>query len=297
MTDSRGAETLDPHLIASRMGIRGVRFCTYLEGRSRVVNWRIDTDSDSFVLRIYPDGDHPALARESEAMRLARAAGVVAPEIVTSGEDDGHPLMLYRWVPGTTLWDACALHRLRFRSLARRFGRMHALIHSIGESQPHANVPEDLLSLAGYQPDRVREALGLCGTSARTLVHLDYHQLNVLSDGRSIKGVVDWANARFADPRADYARTYTMLLVEPYVPGLQPVTLAAARRLLASGWRRGYEEVRGRQQGLEPFFAWAGSFMSRDLARRVADPDSWFARKHLAAIQRWTEGWLARCGV
>jgi aminoglycoside phosphotransferase (APT) family kinase protein len=129
---------------------------------------------------------------------------------------------------------------------------------------------------------------------AAALLHLDYHPLNVLTDGTRITAILDWANARAGDPRADVARTYSILMVAPNGPGRQPLALAIGRRLLAWSWRHGYEQVAGRLSSMAPFYAWAGSVMIRDLAPRIANPHSWWQPRHLEQIQHWARAWQQR---
>src|SRR4030042_1376357 len=59
---------------------------------------------------------------------------------------------------------------------------------------------------------------GAAGLNCGTFVHMDFHPLNVLSDGRNITGVVDWTNAAAGDARADLAWTVTLLRMGPLPP-------------------------------------------------------------------------------
>ena len=40
-----------------------------------------------------------------------------------------------------------------------------------------------------------------------------YHLENVIVEGNRVTGIIDWTNVHFGDPRADFARTYTILRV------------------------------------------------------------------------------------
>src|SRR5436853_495789 len=83
-----------------------------------------------------------------------------------------------------------------------------------------------------------REVAALAGAAPRSdaLLHLDFHPLNVLVDGRRVTAVIDWANARAGDPRADLARTLTILRLSPVPP-----RFARLVGVLVAGWRGGYE--------------------------------------------------------
>ena len=122
------------------------------------------------------------------------------------------------------------------------------------------------------------------------LLHLDYHPRNVLANLHSITAVIDWANVGVGDPRADLARTYTLLAVEPWQADVPPAVLAAFRRELVAGWWVGYAEVAAlpSEAELAPFYAWAGALMLVELGHRVADP------AELTPVRAWAAGWRAR---
>jgi aminoglycoside phosphotransferase (APT) family kinase protein len=84
-----------------------------------------------------------------------------------------------------------------------------------------------------------------------------------MKDGQ-ISGIIDWANAQVGDPRADFARTYSILRVDPWLDD-PPVTLTFLRWILERAWRRGYQQVAGTVADTELFYAWAGQAMVRDL--------------------------------
>jgi hypothetical protein len=109
--------------------------------------------------------------------------------------------------------------------------------------------------------------------------------------------VLDWANAHPGDARADVARTFTILTVEPWQSSPQSLVITLQRRLLAALWRSGYEAVAGPLGDLALYEAWAGAMMTRDLAWRVADPNSWWREEHLEHIQRWTARRKRRAGI
>jgi aminoglycoside phosphotransferase (APT) family kinase protein len=126
------------------------------------------------------------------------------------------------------------------------------------------------------------------------LLHLDYHPLNVMSDGRRITGVLDWANVAVGDPRVDVARTVALLRLAPLPPGSPPAALVlGARRVLEAGWRNGYQAVAGRFGQMAPFYAWAGAMMERDLAAKLGRPGVWLQPSDLSSIRRWTARWAS----
>jgi aminoglycoside phosphotransferase (APT) family kinase protein len=119
------------------------------------------------------------------------------------------------------------------------------------------------------------------------LLHLDYHPRNVLTDGKRITGVLDWTNAHAGDPRADAARTVSILRVDPLArdPLLQRLLL----RIFELAWRRGYQRQRGRLKDMPLFYAWAGTVLQSDLAHRYKQRP-----QALDPARRWTDQWKAR---
>jgi hypothetical protein len=152
----------------------------------------------------------------------------------------------------------------------------------------------DWIAWAGAAEPALQAALRRTAGDESSFLHLDYHPLNVLTDGRSITAVLDWANARAGDPRADVARTYTILVVEPHGPGRQSLAWSVVRRLFAWCWQQGYRQVAGPLKDMPLFYAWAGAVMARDLAPRVTNPASWWQEQHLDAIQQWARQWKWR---
>src|SRR5207253_1308982 len=116
--------------------------------------------------------------------------------------------------------------------------------------------------------------------------------LNVMTDGRQITAVLDWANARVGDPRADAARSYSILAIEPSWPRQPHITIF--RQVLARAWRCGYEQAAGPLGDMALFYAWAGAVMLRDLAPRAAR-SNWGTR--LDRVRRWAIGWKRRAGI
>jgi Ser/Thr protein kinase RdoA (MazF antagonist) len=129
------------------------------------------------------------------------------------------------------------------------------------------------------------------------LLHLDYHPRNVLAAGGRITAVLDWANARGGDPRADLARTASILRLMPVGRGPRSVGERGVRAAFLAGWRRGYEGEAGPIGELAPFNAWAGTLMERDLAPRVGRPDlPWLTPAFMGRVRRWTAEWRVRAG-
>ena len=106
-----------------------------------------------------------------------------------------------------------------------------------------------------------------------------------------VSAVLDWANARAGDPRADLARTTAILRLAPTSPGMTGRVELVLRRLLEQGWRRGYSLVAGWPRDLAPFHTWAGDAMYRDLAPKLGRPGIPLTQADLDRIHDWTVRW------
>jgi aminoglycoside phosphotransferase (APT) family kinase protein len=208
-------------------------------------------------------------------------------------------VLLFTWSPGRPLAEALLEDPLslpRIRSLGAEFGRVQAAIHAL---PPPVGLPD--LSTFGGSAAIDEPALAACLAAtppeSPVLLHLDYHPLNVLVEDGRVTAVLDWANARVGDPRADLARTLSILRLAPLPESIPARTGRTALRAFETGWRRGYEEMAGPFRDLTPFCWWAGTAMERDFLPRVGRPDiPWLTPAYLARVRRWTGGWRARAG-
>ena len=147
------------------------------------------------------------------------------------------------------------------------------------------NHPDAWIDWLGPDEQSLQECLRSIDHRVDVLLHLDYHPLNVLTDGKSITGILDWRNACAGDPRADVARTISILRVDRV--GRSQVLESAVRRVFEQGWRNGYEQKGTPLGDLSLFYAWAGTVMERDLAPK-REPEA------LARIHRWAMKWKER---
>jgi aminoglycoside phosphotransferase (APT) family kinase protein len=286
--------TVDPADILAALGITAVTSITPVHGGTDTAIWRVAHGSTISALRVFRPQQAETCRREVAAMQAARQAHVPVPIIQADGVWRERPVLLLSWCPGAPLWEAVRRQPWRVWSLGTAFGRTQALIHQIPARAEWQDQRTDWIGWAGSNDQRFHTALRRMARPAPALLHLDYHPLNVLTDGRHMTAVLDWANARVGDPRADVARTYTILMVEPHTPGRQPLARSLVRRLLAWSWRRGYEQVAGTLTDMAWFYVWAGAVMARDLAPRVRNPQSWWQPRHLEHIQSWTARWKQR---
>lgn len=191
--------------------------------------------------------------------------------------------MVLSWMPGWTLREALVSHPEEAEALGDAFGRAQARIHQC--LSPAGLRDRDLawVDIPGGDPEIIARVRSACARSS-SLLHLDYHPLNVLVERSTISAILDWTNARSGDPRCDLARTETILTFVP----LGDRETQIVRDALLAGWRRGYAAVSGPVAGMRPFRVWAAAFMLHDLWPRLGRPDlPWLTEEWLRGVNEW----------
>lgn len=283
--------TLNPLPILARLGIAAPTQVERVHGGQDAAIWRVETPQGAYALRAMRPEQRGLAAAEAAAMRAARAGGVPTPSLHSLTEWEGRPVMLMEWMPGVPLAQRVQADPPSAAALCYQFGAMQARLHRV--SAP-PDVSRGWVEWLGDDEPALQSYLRALPAQNR-LLHLDYHPLNVLVEGDGISAVIDWTNARAGDPRADLARTYTILRLEPWTPDPEPPSLRLLRRALTAAWWRGYVDTAGHPGAMAAFFAWAGFVMIRDLAPRVGT--SHYTPAHMARLRRWAARWQRRTGV
>jgi aminoglycoside phosphotransferase (APT) family kinase protein len=287
------ASAPDPTDILKALEVQVVTSISSVQGGTDTAIWRVEHDSVISALRVFRPDQLTVCLREIEVMQTAHQAGVRVPAIRAHTVWQDRPALLLEWSHGEPLWDVIRRQPWRIWRLAQSFGQMQAHIHRIAMQPDWRYQRSDWIEWAGLDAAIQQNLTAIARPTPRVL-HLDYHPWNVLADSTQITAVIDWANTRIGDPRADLARTYTILMVEPYMPGRQPLFLSLVRRLLCAGWQNGYARYAEPVTDMAWFYTWAGTVMVRDLASRVQNPASWWQTHHLKQIQDWAAMWKKR---
>ncbi len=252
--------------------------------------WRVDLPDGPAVLRVLPPGAAQTCHREVAVMRAALAGGVPVPAVRAVGDVAGRSVVVMDWCPGRTVAAEAAADPSRAHHLGVLSGRALARIHAVA-------APEVLsggwIDAGGSDPAALSIAAHLRSMPLRTdaLIHLDFHPLNVLTDGRRITGVVDWTNAAAGDPWADVARTVSLLRLDAARPDVLPRAVQDVLPTYEAGLLDGYAEALGAAPAdLAPLHAWAGAAMLRDLAGRRSD--AFFAQ-----VRAYRDTWAERAGI
>lgn len=272
---------LDPYAVLAALGVVDADAVTPVMGGLDAALFRVERGSETWALRVYAAGRERQRTFETLVMLHASEGGVPVPAIRAAGISAERPALLMDWLPGRTVADAIIDEPSLAEPLGLAAGRTLAEIHAI---QPPRIVLERPWLTWFPIPDPLGRALASVAGPPR-LLHLDYHPLNLLTDGATMTGVLDWANARVGDPRTDLARTITILR---HIAGdLLPVTQAALAAF-ECGLLAGYEAATAPITDLPLFLAWAGHSLLHDLADRLtaekrAEIRAWAAEREREA--------------
>lgn len=180
------------------------------------------TTAGAYAERLY--AAEPSAYGQAQLLNYLTRQDFPVPEVVFVGTYRAQHLLALGWVGGMTVAEALRAQPSRAQWLGRTFGEVHARLHAVPVT------PEMHAAL------QVVKAPGL-STGTPVLVHLDYHLLNVMTDGSSITGVIDWENVRLGDTRFDVARSLSILCADPSMRAL-PRALRAGRAYVPTGLPR-----------------------------------------------------------
>jgi aminoglycoside phosphotransferase (APT) family kinase protein len=287
-------EALDPQAILAALGVQDVTSLERIPIGADTAIWRVEHDGVVSALRVFRPEQLVTSRREIAAMRAAATAGIPVPAVRGTTVWRNRPVELLSWCSGTTVLEAIMRHPWRICPLSIAFGRMQGRLHQATAGDELRTLSHSWIELAGPEEQALQDRIRQLPLRLDALLHLDFHPLNVMTDGRRITAVLDWANACAGDPRADVARTITIARLDSGPPGRWWSPLSLTRFFFELGYRIGYRWEAGRIGNLAPFYAWAGAFMIRDLTPRMGTPEAVLQPKDFGRMRRWTERWKAR---
>jgi aminoglycoside phosphotransferase (APT) family kinase protein len=250
--------------------------------------WRVTYKDKTFALRLFRSDQADQTKNELLNMQKAFAGGIVVPEVYKFSTWQERPVMLMAWCDGNTMADALKAQPYNLWSFALEFGRIHAKINQINFEATPTNT---WINWLGTTEPELQTYLRTLNTPSPVLLHLDYHPLNVMFNNGKVSGVLDWTTSCGGDKRADFARSIAILRLSPIENNL---AFAIIRRVMEWGWRRGYQEVSGKLEGLAPFHAWAGALMVREYTPRLNNPALGVKPVHIKNMRRWADYWKAK---
>ncbi len=275
---------IEPWAVLDSLGVRDATVIARLSGGSHTAVYRVETPREVYALRVFRVGEDETCRSEVAAMRAAEAGGVPVPHVVSVGCWQAHPAVLLSWCTGHTVFDELSVRPWQAWRLGVLAGRTLAAIHQVPAPTVLHEQRDSWVDWAGPDDGPLRQRLWELSRTEddAVLLHLDYHPLNIMTDGTRVTGVLDWENAHAGDPRADLARTVSILLVDARGPHGPSGAEQRMRLALARGCLGAYAEVAGVPTGMAAFCAWAGGVMQRDLASKREAIE-------LARIRAWTD--------
>jgi aminoglycoside phosphotransferase (APT) family kinase protein len=265
--------------------------------------WRFERDGEPFALRLVrldpwaaPGSQARATEQEVAAIAVAAAAGLPAPQVVATGEFEGAPFTIQRWLPGAPIIDAAKHAPWLTRRLGREFGRLQARMHTVPGGALRSIAQTDWVERAEH-PGLVAYVRETTAAVPPKFCHFDFHPLNVLAEGTQITGLVDFANASGSDPRADLGLTNALLRAAPAPPGLTRKVIDILRRRFIAGWREGYIDYAGHFP-LEPAFEALGyAIYMHEFTQAMNEGRGWADERDIARLRTLRDERLAAAGL
>lgn len=194
-------------------------------------------DGNTVVARI-PTRGHGRFHMERSVMEAAHKAGIPVPEVLDllNVQGPGPPIMLISHVAGAPLEAAADLNQEEQATMALAVGRTLAMIHSLDIGTGYGNLDSNLRGSATsledwfvkeFLPVAERVAAGLSDDDAAAaglrraldvitdnrhllarddavLLHGDYRPGNLLFNGTTLAGVIDWEAAKRGPEALDF---------------------------------------------------------------------------------------------
>jgi aminoglycoside phosphotransferase (APT) family kinase protein len=291
---------IDPREALAGLGFAEISEPQRVTGGWDTLLWRFGTpDGRKHSLRVFsPHLPEEIAWRERIALETCARAGLPAPRIETVGEVEGLPAMVLSWCPGIPILAFVEKKPWTLWRLGRLFGRTQAQMHAVAPPDEFVAIaPDEWVSRVpdGYA-DLVEHALSL-ELSTSSLIHMDFHPLNLVSDGTTLTGILDWAYAAAGDPRADLARTEITILAGPVPPGPMSALLNLARKMILRAWRSGYREVAGQMPDFRLLRAWAGATLLGETELVLGRPGVWATEETVEKFRRMVDSWAREAGI
>lgn len=225
--------------ILRTLGFGGSPRAVRMSGGTDTQVWHVQGSAEPAMLRIYPAGAEAAQEKEEAFLRHLGGQGLPVPQVWASGVLAGDPFLLLSVCAGRPVGLELRASPWKAYQLGVRAGEMQARVHlapvtdalrPFGHPWRAALVDEPLL----------RDRLDTVPPLPDTLLHMDFHPLNLLTDGARITGAIDWISAAVGDPRHDIARTLVLLRCPRTDRAYNAPFIRGVSRVFERGWLEGY---------------------------------------------------------
>jgi aminoglycoside phosphotransferase (APT) family kinase protein len=271
---------INPKEVLTTLGYVKTSKLQRVRGGWATLLWQFKTpDGLEHVLRIYhqPAGYEEEIAwRERTALEACAKAGLPVPRIERVGKVEGFPALVLSWCPGSTLMSLIEREPWFVWRWGRLLGETQARVHAVRPPpQFLTKAPDDWIHRVTNRYTDLADYLLSLKPSTDSLIHMDFHPLNIIIKDANITGIIDWTGAAAGDPRADLARTEVTILTTPIPPSPIKPLLNFARKIFLRGWRYGYAKIAGFVPDYCPFRAWAAATFLWELELFAFKFDTW----------------------
>jgi aminoglycoside phosphotransferase (APT) family kinase protein len=288
---------IDPREPLAALGIENVTEVEPISGGMDTLIWRVDTPDGAYALRLFRPEQQDQYANEVRMMQTVGALGVPIPRIIVHGVWEERPAILMEWCTGRTVLDEALAHPELCESLGISMGRLQARMHAVTVPREYWEDHRGWLRRAGSGEDELLGRLRAGGLHDGHFLHLDFHPRNVLCVAGEATVVLDWANVTVGDPRADVARTRSILQLVTRPPGMEVSGFTSARKRLERGWMEGYMQLAGSLPDMTLFDIWAGIVFIRDMEQYIGRPDFWMEPADFDRVRSYVAGLKRRAGL
>ncbi|AUR05601.1 thiamine kinase ThiK-like protein [Phaeobacter inhibens] len=288
-TTEPGLPNLSPYFIArflaylSDCGVSDATPSPLLGGRSNLV-WRLG----GIVVKLYGDSHANPLfandaAREYATLQALNGIALV-PELLTSGQFEGHDWLAYRHSPGVTWSSGTA-------EVAALLGRLHAqpvipsLPIGVSGSEEIKDQTRSILAYCGDAGDlnRLEPGRKIPAAGRKVLIHGDPVPGNIVTSGGCLT-LIDWQCPQIGDPAEDLALFLSPAMQQVYRGA--PLTGAEEATFLAAYPEA---EITQRYLLLKPWFHWRMTAYCQWRDERDGDQNSLAYRLERAALEACLE--------
>ncbi len=294
---------LEPHAVLESLGIKGKVTLEKIPFGAETDVWKITHEEKAYALRVFRSGEGAKQQREVAALKAAKYAGILVPEVIAKSVWQDRAVLLLSWLPGKMLvLELTVQNNLeRVQMLAEKFGQTLAAIHQVTAPKELRRETNAWVKLAGAEELELQERLLSLPLRTDALLHMDFHPLNVMLEGDIITGVLDWAGATAGDPRADFARFVTIAKLgpvspRPNAPAKTPEE-AELRQHVIKAFAKGYREINDLGDDMALFYAWAGAALYHNVSSKIGKAGESVQAHHLVPVKKWLNTWKRRAGL
>ncbi len=233
------------------------------------------------VIRLFPAHADAAAEREAAAMTAAAEHGVPVPTIVMAVSFEDRPALVTTFASGEPVTEAIGRHPERTHGIGLAMDTALGRLNEVRAPDQLALQHRKWIDRGGPALAPIHPLLERLPMGDR-LLHLDVHPSNVLIDGSSISGIIDWENAMAGPPQMELARTLALLRAAAW-GGMVPEALQPALDQLECGVVEDYSLIIGADPQLST--AWGMGMTIEDLSSHLGTPESWVAEDVLARFK------------